>query len=355
MLEAIIFYWACWVLAAIIKIVVLPIISLTYLESAGEFRRVEWSLPPEQVALPVLASGADARRGPGKLIGEASGVHARPLQPLPAPSGVRAVPPRRRRMSEFAFIEQEPNQGAEHAVESGTTIGREGCDITLADPDVSRRHATIQIVGRELSIEDLGSTNGTFVNGEAITARRSAPRRRRGADRVERLAAARPGRGPRGCGRPAPDARPASQATTLRPAAAPAPAEPPSPRAGRPRAGPPPSRGPEPRAPEPRAPEPVAPSRQPPRRPPPTARPATPPPAAEPAPSRRGDVPQPDFAPSGIRRIVPVDVPTAFTPETQGGRKGSAATRAGATAMATVVVALTTAGVVLYYITEPFK
>lgn len=90
-LEASIFYWACWVVAALIKIVVLPIISLTYLESAGEFRRVEWSLPPEQVALPVLASGANASR-PGKLIGEASGVHARPLQPLPAPSGVRAVP-----------------------------------------------------------------------------------------------------------------------------------------------------------------------------------------------------------------------------------------------------------------------
>jgi hypothetical protein len=91
-LEATIFYWACWSLAVVIKVVVLPIISLTYLESAGEFRRVEWSLPPEQVALPVLASAADARRGPGKLLTEASGVHAKPLQPLPPPSGVRAVP-----------------------------------------------------------------------------------------------------------------------------------------------------------------------------------------------------------------------------------------------------------------------
>jgi hypothetical protein len=91
-LEATIFYWACWALGALIKIVVLPIISLTYIESAGEFRRVEWSLPPEQVALPVLASAADARRGPGRLLTEASGVHARPLQQLPAPSGVRAVP-----------------------------------------------------------------------------------------------------------------------------------------------------------------------------------------------------------------------------------------------------------------------
>ena len=90
-LEATIFYWACWALATMLKVVVLPIISLTYIESAGEFRRTEWSLPPEQIALPVLASGADARR-PGRLVTEASGVHARPLQPLPAPSGVRAVP-----------------------------------------------------------------------------------------------------------------------------------------------------------------------------------------------------------------------------------------------------------------------
>lgn len=91
-LEATIFYWVSWVLAIGIKIAVLPIISLTYLESAGEFRRIQWSLPPEQVALPVLASAEEARRGPGRLLSEASGVHARPLQALPAPSGMHAVP-----------------------------------------------------------------------------------------------------------------------------------------------------------------------------------------------------------------------------------------------------------------------
>jgi hypothetical protein len=52
---------------------------------------------------------------------------------------------------------------------------------------------------------------------------------------------------------------------------------------------------------------------------------------------------------------VPVDAPTAFTPESQAGRKGSAATRGGATLFTTVVIALTTAGVIVYYITEPFK
>lgn len=91
-LEATIFYWASWILAIWAKIVILPLLSLTYLESAGEFRSTEWSLPPQQVALPVLASAAEARRGPGELVRAASGVHAKPLENLPAPSGVHAVP-----------------------------------------------------------------------------------------------------------------------------------------------------------------------------------------------------------------------------------------------------------------------
>ena len=91
-LEATVFYWVSWLLAISIKIAVLPIISLTYLESAGEFRHIQWSLPPQQVAVPVLASAEEARRGPGQLVREASGVHTRPLEPLPAPSGVHAVP-----------------------------------------------------------------------------------------------------------------------------------------------------------------------------------------------------------------------------------------------------------------------
>jgi hypothetical protein len=91
-LEATIFYWVCWPVAAILKVVALPIVSLTYLESAGEFRRVAWSLPPQQAAVPVLASTEEARRGPGRLVREASGVHAKPLDQLPAPSGVQRVP-----------------------------------------------------------------------------------------------------------------------------------------------------------------------------------------------------------------------------------------------------------------------
>jgi hypothetical protein len=92
--EAIIFYWVAWILAIpITKVVLVPLLSLTYLESAGEIRRIEWSIPESQVPLPVLASSAEAKRGPGPVVREASGVHAKPLPQLPSPSGVHRLPP----------------------------------------------------------------------------------------------------------------------------------------------------------------------------------------------------------------------------------------------------------------------
>ncbi len=49
-------------------------------------------------------------------------------------------------------------------------IGREeGTDIALQDPEASRRHSLISWQGGQFVIEDLGSTNGTFVNGVQIT------------------------------------------------------------------------------------------------------------------------------------------------------------------------------------------
>lgn len=43
-----------------------------------------------------------------------------------------------------------------------------GCDIQLTDSEVSRRHAMLEIRGDEVSIKDLGSTNGTFVDGVKV-------------------------------------------------------------------------------------------------------------------------------------------------------------------------------------------
>lgn len=50
-------------------------------------------------------------------------------------------------------------------------IGREeGLDIVLQDPEASRRHTRISWQGGRYVVEDMGSTNGTFINGVQITA-----------------------------------------------------------------------------------------------------------------------------------------------------------------------------------------
>lgn len=51
-----------------------------------------------------------------------------------------------------------------------TIIGRASeCDISLAAAHLSRRHAQIQVTEGGLLVKDLGSANGTFINGQRIT------------------------------------------------------------------------------------------------------------------------------------------------------------------------------------------
>lgn len=49
-----------------------------------------------------------------------------------------------------------------------TTMGRSGADINLDDPEASRQHAMLEIIGDHAIVRDLGSTNGTFVDLERI-------------------------------------------------------------------------------------------------------------------------------------------------------------------------------------------
>ncbi|MGH8998586.1 MAG: FhaA domain-containing protein [Acidimicrobiia bacterium] len=46
------------------------------------------------------------------------------------------------------------------------------CDIPLGDPQVSRRHAEVRRDAEGFSVFDLGSTNGTVVNGSPVRERR---------------------------------------------------------------------------------------------------------------------------------------------------------------------------------------
>ena len=66
-----------------------------------------------------------------------------------------------------------PGGGRVPVGDQPVTIGRmPGCDVVLADPGASRRHAEVRRRDGAIWVVDLGSTNGTRVNGAAV---REAP------------------------------------------------------------------------------------------------------------------------------------------------------------------------------------
>lgn len=57
--------------------------------------------------------------------------------------------------------------------DESVTIGRlPECEISLPDPNISRRHAEVKRHGNDYVVIDLGSTNGTKVNGLAVSGER---------------------------------------------------------------------------------------------------------------------------------------------------------------------------------------
>jgi hypothetical protein len=95
--ETIVVYWVSWILAIWTKIVVLPLLSLTYLESAGEFRRPEWSIPPQQQELPIIAAvpgGAAVPMGAAEpalmpVVAAGERMHGDVPEPEPLPPAIR--------------------------------------------------------------------------------------------------------------------------------------------------------------------------------------------------------------------------------------------------------------------------
>jgi predicted Zn finger-like uncharacterized protein len=49
-----------------------------------------------------------------------------------------------------------------------TVIGRSGADVNLDDPESSRQHAALEIVGDVALLRDLGSTNGTWIDLDRV-------------------------------------------------------------------------------------------------------------------------------------------------------------------------------------------
>ena len=225
-------------------------------------------------------------------------------------------------MTEFVFVEEKPMPGKERPARPGTTIGREGCDVVLADPEVSRRHAVVRQLDTGLAIEDLGSSNGTFVNGERVA----------GAVALSEGDSVRLGN------------------TVWRLQTA----------AGATRMAQVQVRSPDEKVPEPPPPAPWADAQQPPAAVRTEPSPASQPPTASQQPpkvpptdagGKRGDVPEPDFAPSAIRRVLPASgagEPPQFSPPVDRRGRGSAARRLEATVISYAVVIATAVAVVAY-------
>ncbi|MCB1646922.1 MAG: FHA domain-containing protein [Pseudomonadales bacterium] len=62
-----------------------------------------------------------------------------------------------------------PEKGQRIPIQDGMEIGRAlECDISILEPSLSRKHAELSVIGDEAILRDLGSVNGTYVNGKKI-------------------------------------------------------------------------------------------------------------------------------------------------------------------------------------------
>jgi pSer/pThr/pTyr-binding forkhead associated (FHA) protein len=89
-------------------------------------------------------------------------------------SAPAARPPSRRSKKaprKLSIVEGNSSKGKSFEVGDELVVGRaEKCHIVLDDTYVSQMHARIFSKGEKVMVEDLGSTNGTYLNRRRITA-----------------------------------------------------------------------------------------------------------------------------------------------------------------------------------------
>ena len=105
----------------------------------------------------------DLRRGTG------AGPHALVAAP-PDATGLHAAVGGDGRRDALLIVESAPGHqsGSRYDVGSGATLGRGDVEIVLEDPFASSQHARIERQGGAVVLEDLGSTNGTYLNDELL-------------------------------------------------------------------------------------------------------------------------------------------------------------------------------------------
>jgi hypothetical protein len=115
----------------------------------------------------------DLRRTGSAIAGPGAPASARPVDPeatglyAAADPGVAA----RGGQDPRLVVERAPGHvaGMEYEIGEGALLGRgEQAEIRLEDPFASSRHARLLAQGGVIVIEDLGSTNGTYLNEELL-------------------------------------------------------------------------------------------------------------------------------------------------------------------------------------------
>jgi hypothetical protein len=74
------------------------------------------------------------------------------------------------RMGELVIVRSDTQAGTRITVNDAAVLGRSGdADVLLDDPYASMFHLRLTIDGDTMVVADLGTTNGTYVNGRRIT------------------------------------------------------------------------------------------------------------------------------------------------------------------------------------------
>lgn len=76
----------------------------------------------------------------------------------------------RRRVSEVVMVRSDSQSGDVHKVKDALVFGRsEDADVMLDDPYASEFHLRFSAEAEGIMLHDLGSTNGTYLNGRRVT------------------------------------------------------------------------------------------------------------------------------------------------------------------------------------------
>lgn len=72
----------------------------------------------------------------------------------------------------LVVVAPDPQRGTTYPLDADVTLGRaENCDITLQDTYMSQLHARVFHLDGQMYVEDLGSTNGTYLNRAKVVGR----------------------------------------------------------------------------------------------------------------------------------------------------------------------------------------